>query len=137
MEKLSIHHNIRLSREERYFLQEEGSIVQIIGVSVPVWCNGEDTTEPAREIFCRYVLKNSKKDKAINIITDGYVITLPNCIVSETNKHKQQSYKNLVDPIDRGGRALRYRERNKATYKEKPIVIMHYVCIGDEDEAGV
>jgi hypothetical protein len=142
--KLTILHNIQLSKEERYYLQNEESIVQIIGVCVPVWCNGEETNEPAREIFCRYVLKNSKIDKAIRILEDGFIITLPNQIeVKKTDglifankSNNQRSYKNLLDPIDRGGRTLQYREKNRAIYKNKKITIMHYVHIGDEEESN-
>ncbi len=142
--KLTILHNIQLSREERYYLQNEENVVQIIGICVPVWCNGEETSEPAREIFCRYVLKNSKIDKAIRILEDGFIITLPNYIkvkatdglIFANKSNNQRSYKNLLDPIDCGGRTLQYREKNKAIYKNRQITIMHYVNIRDEEESN-
>ena len=54
---LTIHHNIFLTREERLSLHS-GESIETIGYAIPVWTEGEATTEPAKEVFCRYYLLN-------------------------------------------------------------------------------
>jgi hypothetical protein len=74
---LCISHNIFLTKEERYGLYENSSI-QVIGVSIPVWYNRNETTEPAIEVFCKYHLKCDNKhfQKNVEINDDGYEIKL-------------------------------------------------------------
>ena len=79
---LFITHNIFLTKEQVNELVL-GNKIETSGVSVPVWVNAKTgkTTEPASEIFCVYVIHNSKeKNKDINILSKkGYEIFLPQC----------------------------------------------------------
>lgn len=74
---LCISHNIFLNREERYSLYEDG-FIETIGVSVPVWFNKNEATEPALEVFCKYFLKCDNKNfqKNIEIVDEGYEVKL-------------------------------------------------------------
>lgn len=59
-----------------------GSSVKLIGHCVPVWVDAKTgrTTEPASEIFCEYLVHNSKeKSRDIKLSTKkGYEIFVPN-----------------------------------------------------------
>ena len=117
---LTIAHNIFLTREERYALHA-GNTIDVVGVSIPVWFDKNVTSEPAREVFCRYVLQNDPLESSTRIITDGYQIPLPNENIKEEpisdeiwrslsnkelyvyyeNQGIQASSKNLLDVVPR------------------------------------
>ena len=76
---LSIVHNIYLNKEERYLLHR-GKKITVVGSSLPVWFYKGDTSEPAEEVFCKYILTNKKGKKdvsPIEITKQGYKINLP------------------------------------------------------------
>jgi hypothetical protein len=79
---LFVTHNLFLTKEQIENIVS-GQPVETTGISVPVWVNAKTgkTTEPATEIFCAYLLHNSKeKDRQIDIIPKkGYEIYLPRC----------------------------------------------------------
>jgi hypothetical protein len=157
MLNLTINHNIHLTHEQRYALFN-GNTVFTIGVSLPVWLKDGLTSEPAREVFCRYILKNTKKESPINILEDGYEITIPYrkpkaaklisdgdwLKLSMKNPDALQHYyaqrvaevscKNLLDPIDGGGKCMIYREHNKIEYNKEELNVVHYVKIADIEE---
>jgi hypothetical protein len=151
MLSLTIHHNIHLTREEAYALHA-GEEVVTTGYSVPVWFYNKLTSEPARELFCRYILKNPKKDVPIQIMDFGYDISIPYRegtkleISDEEWRHlnmndrdkldalykktvSEVSSKNLLDHIDGGIGQLYYREHNKVKKGNDLLSIMHFVCI--------
>lgn len=111
---LCISHNIFLTKEERYLLYEKGSI-EVIGVSIPMWFNRNENTEPSLEVFCKYFLKcNNNLQKNIEITKEGYEIKLfkTNIFSEMSNKIKKyfkvrdKSYipsaKSLLDIKDGG-----------------------------------
>jgi hypothetical protein len=151
MLSLAIHHNIHLTREQRYALHE-GETITVVGVSVPVWFIQKKTSEPAKEVFCKYNLSNPKKDMPIQILEDGYDITIPFREGTKLNMSDEEwkylffnnharldaLYKNtipeissklLLDVKDGGCAGLNYREHNKAKRGDQTISIMHYICI--------
>lgn len=150
---LTIHHNIHLTRAERYALHEGREIVTV-GVSVPVWFIDKVTTEPAKEVFCRYRLKNPKEELPIQILDDGYEISVPfregtRLALSDEewrylNLHQpdkleamyrsevqEVSSRNLLDPADGGCVSLIYREHNKLLRPDQTVNIIHCVAIQD------
>lgn len=133
---LSIQHNIYLNKEDRYALHD-GQEIEVIGVSVPVWHNSIVSSEPAREIFCRYFLKNSGDQIPIKVWEDGYEIVLPTKLkkknVEDEEKIKITSTKSLLDYVDGGGRCLMYREHNKMKTNGRMLSIVHYVTISAEE----
>lgn len=152
MLSLTIHHQIHLTRDERLALHA-GEDVVTTGVSIPVWFYGKLTSEPAKEVFCRYVLKNPKKDIPIKILDNGYEISIPYRegtkleISDEEWRHlnlhhpdkldamykqcvQEVSSKNLLDVKDGGSGSLIYREHNKVKKGEDVLEIKHFVCIG-------
>jgi hypothetical protein len=146
MLRLTIYHNIHLTRDQIYDLHQ-GEDVTTVGVSVPTWFLNKITSEPANEVFCKYYLKNPKKEIPIKIMADGYEITLPyreakvydpkNKITKEEDdledmylkSIKEISCKNLLDPSDGGCGFLNYRELNKIKVRNKELDIMHYIVI--------
>ena len=68
---LVISHNINLSREERYNLHQ-GKPVTTVGVSVPVWFEKGNTSEPAQEVFVLYRLTNTSDDYALWEFNEKY-----------------------------------------------------------------
>lgn len=150
MLSLAIHHNIRLNADQRMSLHE-GNDVDTIGVSVPVWFMDGVTTEPGRELFCKYRLRNPKSELPIRICEDGYEIFLPyregsRPPISDEEWRRlsrdrpdlldeyydkwvpEVSSRNLLDP-PHGGGSLAYRESNKVKRGDHTITIMHFVCI--------
>ncbi len=136
---LSISHNIFLTKEERYKLYE-GQTIEIIGVSVPIWFKNGSTTEPGKEVFCQYRLRNKPPSKAIIMIKNGWEITLPNADAdviqdffkkygNEDLMKDIQSAKNLLDIKDGGSQWLQFRQYNKMKKNKKYYHILHSVEI--------
>lgn len=72
---LSISHYIYLTREQRYAVFSEEQ-VETVGVSVPVWFKGGNTSEPAKEVFCRYIISNDRSVNGVELFDEGYLINL-------------------------------------------------------------
>jgi hypothetical protein len=151
MLNLAIHHNIHLTRDQRYSLHK-GNEVSVVGLSVPVWFYNKMSTEPAKEVFCWYTLRNFGKDMAIAINTDGYEIMLPRRSAKELEMDNEEwrklnledkdrlteiysklapeaSSKCLLDVIDGGSEWLSYREHSTIEKDSEKLNIMHFVCI--------
>ena len=156
MLNLTISHIIYLTKKERYTLYN-GVSIETVGLSVPIWCKDGNTSEPGKEIFCKYVICNPRTECPIKILKDGYEITLPYRLgkkeklsdekwldLSMNNPDALHQYysqavsevssKNLLDPEHGGGRCLVYREHNKITIGKEPSNVVHYVKIDDMDE---
>lgn len=154
MLNLTIHHNVYLTKRQRYALHEGIELV-VTGVCVPIWCFKNHTSEPGREVFCRYYLKNQRKDYPIQIQAEGFEISIPyregktpplsdeqwrEWNLKDPSKLEEYyktcvsevSSKNLLDPIDGGGRCLTYREHNQVKKDKTLMKILHYVNIEDE-----
>lgn len=152
MLSLTIQHKIYLTKEQRYALHEGINLV-VVGVSIPIWFGKNYTSEPGKEVFCRYYLKNTKKDIPIQILEDGYEIVIPNrkgwrpeISDEEWRKMKQEgtvqkkyydkcisrvTSKNLLDIKDGGSECLFYREHNKVIKNEVTTKTAHFINIED------
>lgn len=157
MLSLAIHHNLWLTKEQRY-AAHEGIELIVIGISVPVWVSDNRvTSEPAKEVFCRYYIKNPKYDVPIQIVKDGYEICLPCREVPlpemsdeewrhlnfheplKLDEHYQKttrsvSSRNLLDLADGGSKCLMFREHNKAKRGDNFVNFIHFVNIADMEE---
>lgn len=123
---LHVHHNIFLTREERYALHE-GKELEVVGVSSPVWAFGISTSEPAKEVFCKYYLKNTKMDVPIEIVKEGYVVDIP--YRPEDNPCTSE---NLLDVKDGGSKMMFYKEHNKVKTEDGQVMfIIHHVHLSD------
>lgn len=152
---LTVLHNIQLTRAEAYDLHA-GKEVAAIGVSVPVWICDSYTSEPAKEVFALYVLKNTKKETPVQIMTYGYIVTLPNRAATSLDISDEEwrrlnrdepavleamyrrlveeaSSKNLLDRKDGGSGRLFYREHNKVKREKNLLTIIHYLTISRAD----
>lgn len=161
MLNLTIQHFIHLTRPQRYALHEGIQLV-VVGVSVPVWFMQKNTSEPAREVFCKYYLSNGREDRPIRILDDGYDICLPyrkgKKLLNDKGKplsneewrelnftnpdkldalyHRhvtEVSSAQLLDPPD-GIKYMAYREHDKVKYEESELVIVHYVNLLDVEQ---
>jgi len=79
---LFVTHNIFLTEDEIAAVVE-GDTVSTMGHCVPVWVDAKTgkTTEPAKEIFCHYVVHNSDNlNREVRIVPKkGYEIFIPKC----------------------------------------------------------
>ncbi len=157
-DKLSLHvyHNIFLSREQRYALVK-GEGVSIVGVSVPVWFYHGNTSEPAVELFCRYLLTNNSGPETIVPSEEGYCINMPQIPTDYKPSDKptdeewrkmtpfkqEQWYRkhpvpdssnNLRDIGDGGSEYLRFEQQQKVKLNGKDIVLSHSVEVQDINE---
>jgi hypothetical protein len=73
---LSISHNIFLTEKQRSQIHARET-VETVGVSVPVWFYRGSTSEPASEVFCKYILTNVEEDYPVEKTEKGYRINLP------------------------------------------------------------
>jgi hypothetical protein len=149
---LIIHHNIFLNREQRYALHD-GQDIEVCGISVSVWCRGKVTSEPGREIYCKYLLRNLGEDQPVKMVKEGFEICVPNKRQVNSNisndiwrnfspQEMDEYYSlfkngasthNLLDIKDGGSEALMYREHNKIRYADdEKITIIHLIQIRDE-----
>lgn len=149
MLSLSISHNIHLNKKQRYDLHN-GFDLNIIGICVPVWIDKKNTSEPAKEVFCNYCIKNTKDELPIKILSNGFEITLPfrsSSVIDITdneflyflkknklenlyeNKNSESSSKNLLDICDGGSNFLTYGELNRVLFNDETINIFHNVII--------
>lgn len=149
---LSIQHNIFLTHKERYNIHQQKD-VDTIGVSIPVWHLENKTSEPGKEVFCNYYLRNPRKEIPIKIMKDGYLLCLPHRIPTrqqreieneewvKMNQEQREAYytampremssASLLDVQDGGSETLMYRESNTVKSGDKFMKIVHYVHIFD------
>jgi hypothetical protein len=80
---LTVSHHIYLTTEQRSALLN-GEQVETTGVSVPVWFYQGNTSEPATEVFCKYVLTTERENYPITPTDVGYRINLP--VIPEGHK---------------------------------------------------
>ena len=76
MATLTISHNIFLTDDQINSLVKKEQ-VECFGVNFPVWFHEGTTSEPAQEIFCKYILTNLPEDYPTIILTKGYKINIP------------------------------------------------------------
>ena len=126
MATITISHYIFLTREQRYSLNS-GEQIDVIGVSVPVWFNKGTTSEPAKEVFCKYKLTNEKINKSINFVDNCYNINLLHQIEGEEDF--DGGSEKLLDVEDGGSEYIDFREYNKIVYENKQFDIVHFVEI--------
>ena len=54
---LAISHNIFITEDQEKEILERNP-VELMGVSVPVWHHSGKSSEPAKEVFCKYFIHN-------------------------------------------------------------------------------
>lgn len=130
MATLTISHYVYLTKEQRYALHA-GQEVEVVGVSVPVWFQKGTTSEPARELFCKYKLTNEKVNKVISQMEEGYVINLPQKTEATTDETPISSGQSdrLLDITDKGAEFLDFRQYNKVRQEHREFNVVHFVEI--------
>lgn len=133
MATLLITHFIYLTKEQRYALHS-GKNIEVVGVSLPVWFYKGTTSEPAKELFCRYELTNDNSNRPIKILEDGYNINLPQKPSEEDDKSKVKAVfvdydtsERLLDVADGGVEWLEFREYSKIEIDYIEHNIIHFI----------
>lgn len=152
---LAISHNISLTREQRYDLHA-GKTIQVVGVQVPVWHQRGFTSEPAIEVFCRYVLHNDPEGGTdISMSSWGYEFNLPqpsqNNLIPEISLEKWRAMtleeqdewysrfpqvptsKSLLEVEHGGSSCLSFKQKTIADANGTQVNVLHYVHIGTID----
>ena len=132
MATLTISHYLYLTKEQRYQLHERKPI-EVIGISVPVWFNKGSTSEPAKEIFCRYQLTNDSVNRNMVTTDEGYNINIPQnvevyTIEPITATHFSTS-EQLLDFAEGGVEFLEFKQYNKIQKKMHKFNVVHFVEI--------
>ena len=73
---LAISHNIYINKNQENDLLNRIPI-ELMGVCVPVWHSGGKSNEPAKEVFCKYYIKNDIIDSPIEALKNGFKINIP------------------------------------------------------------
>lgn len=90
---LVVSHNIGLTKEQRYKLND-GEAIDVVGVSVPVWFHKGTTSEPANEVFVTYKLTNQKEPYPIKTTKTGFEMNMP-----QSNPAAEEEIKKLPDQV--------------------------------------
>lgn len=122
---LTISHYIYLTKEERMQLFNQTS-VNTVGISIPVWFNKGTTSEPAKEIFCNYLITNDATSKQIKPNSNGYSINLPRDFINFKNEN---SAIRLLDVEDGGCEELIFKQYSKLNKENKYFNIIHFIEI--------
>jgi hypothetical protein len=154
MLSLAIHHVVHLNKEQRYALHQ-GQEITVVGVSISTWVSeNRVTSEPGKEVFCKYYLKNINREYPIQILQDGYEINLPRRegTVPPLNDddwrrlnredpakleaiyrkcQKQAKSLNLLDIVDGGSGCLHFREHDIIQREGERLNLIHFVSIFD------
>jgi hypothetical protein len=120
---LIVTHHIYLTQEERYKLSQPGAVVEVMGVSSPVWVKkGKWVTETAHEVFCNYeiVYSDQPEKNTVRVRDDGYLITLTDTMPSH-----------LLNVNDNGSMCLMLTHRNYIKKEGKSATAIHCLVIED------
>lgn len=131
---LSILHSIFLSEEEALRLIN-GEEVQVVGVSLPVWYSKGNTSEPAEEVFCKYVLTNKPEYIPVKTENDGYLVNIPSITEQPKDWEKMPEHQKiewtsknvegLLPKSKNGNEYMHFKEFNKIKKKGKFSTIVH------------
>lgn len=152
MLKLSIQHNIYLSKKQRYDLHNNID-VNTVGISIPIWYLGKKKSEYRKEILCNYYLRNPGKELPIRILKDGYLISLPSQVLKKNKleiskeewiklpQEKREIYYtassnnlpsfSLLDIQDYGSETLIYKETNTVKNDDNFMKVVHHMNLLD------
>lgn len=125
---LNVSHNIFLTKKQRYDLCKTDTLVETTGVSVPVWFFRGRTSEPAKEVFCKYILSINDNKNAIKKFAEGYIVNLP----KKLDQISTPMHELLKDEIDFGKEMVQYKEYSVSKIKKIKYQVIHVVEIYDE-----
>lgn len=136
---LAVNHLIFLTKDERYNVFN-GEKIETVGVAIPVWFWSGNTTEPANEVFCKYLITNEPTNETISMRKDGFEINTPQLEkmekITPKNKTAIGNAKKLLDAKDGGSEWLEYKVFNKikALGFDHPINVVHTIEIKSIDK---
>lgn len=122
---LTISHYIYLTKEERYCLFNS-DFLSVVGASVPVWFKVGSTSEPAKEVFCKYNFTNEKINSGIETFEEGYKINL---LLFDP----KVNLRSILDIKDKGCEELIVKGYTKSSQNGKNFSIFHSIEIKSID----
>jgi hypothetical protein len=135
MATLTISHYLYLKEEERYALND-GKDIETVGVCIPVWFLKGNTSEPAQEYFCKYILKNPRTGANVKQSEEGFEVYFPSIISSEEESVNQQTKRImqkkigttecLLEPQDGGFGNCEFRILQKLQLKDSLHHLVHF-----------
>ena len=142
MATLTVSHYLYLSKKERYSLND-GNTVEVIGICIPVWFSKGTTTEPAKEVFCKYKLNNTRETKVnIKMLDEGFELDMPyfdeedQMHTSEFTKDEKQfivkkigTSESLLDLKDDGFEKAEFKLYQKLLAGNELHHLIHYIDI--------
>jgi len=114
---LTISHYIYLTKEQRYQIFN-GEILEVVGVSVPVWFMGGNTSEPGKEVFSKYIISKNLDTFGLSIFEEGYRINLG-------NMQHGIDVRRLLDFKDKGAQELIAKGYGKVDIRGKVFNAFH------------
>lgn len=125
---LTIAHNIYLTREERYKLNEPDVELEVVGITLPVWIRSSFTSEPAEEVISKYKLRNFLKDTTdtVVLLDDGFIVSIDN----------KETLRYLYDRKDGGNCSIYMTYQNRVQHKTQEVSVIHYINIQDVSVLG-
>jgi hypothetical protein len=120
---LTIAHNLFLSKNERYSFSDDNVEISMVGICLPVWVSGANTSEPAEEVYCCYRLRNYiiGGEESVSMTKDGFTISL-------ADKSFRESIKDVKDG---GSGSIYLTHQGKLINNGIEIVVIHYINIQD------
>lgn len=137
MSTLTVSHYIYLSKEQRYHLHQ-GKNIETVGICIPVWFQKGNTSEPAQEVFCKYIISNDKKGTLVSYTDTGYQINMPSVVISDGDidesvkkavQMKLGTSDRLLDQEDGGVEWCEFRFYQKINIDKKEYYNIHFVEI--------
>lgn len=126
---LTIAHNIYLSREERYKLNEPNAEVSVVGITIPVWVRNTFTSEPAEEVISNYVIKNcsgSSDTNVVDMMPSGFIISIFN----------KDTVRGILDRKDGGVNCIYMTYQTKINRDGQEVLVINYINIQDISALG-
>ena len=139
MATLTISHYIYLTKEQRYALHERKPI-EVIGISIPVWFNKGNTSEPAKEVFCKYQITNDSINRILLQTDEGYNVNIPQNVEvhNENNEPLTATHfstsEQLLDLSDGGVEYLEFKQYTKLNKKMHKFNVVHFFDIKSDSK---
>lgn len=138
---LTILHQIYLTPEQREALVERRESVEVVGVSVPVWFESGNSSEPAQEVFVKYTLTNRLENHGVVTSKDGYTINLPQPKPTEQDAEIKQMFSNFDTPrpkimptrnlLESGW--LIFKQFQHVKQETRVLNVLHYIEMRDRE----
>lgn len=139
---LIVHHLLYFTSDQRRIILQSKTPVELIGVSVPVWFDHRNTSEPAEEVFCKYTITNQPDQTMVQSTPTGYQINMPQPRISQRDEETDKIF-GIISPDktpipdqkklgdEAGSGWLLFKEFQMINIGEESMKILHYIEMRD------